>query len=46
VAIEGVEVLKIAFLKLAFKAIADFLGVFFGIVSAAFALVKCNYALV
>ena len=36
-AIESVGVLKIAFLKMAFKAIAVFLRVFFGIVSAAFA---------
>ena len=46
VAIESVGVLKIAFLKMAFKAIAVFLAVFFGIVSAAFAKVKCNYAMV
>ena len=45
-AMEGVGVLKIAFLKMAFKAIAVFLAVFFGIVSAAFAKVKCNYAMV
>jgi hypothetical protein len=43
---EGVEVLKIAFLKMAFKAIAVFWGVFCGIVSAAFAGVICNYAMV
>jgi hypothetical protein len=46
VAIESAGVLKIAFLKMAFKAIAVFLGVFSGIVSAAIAKVKCNYAMV
>jgi hypothetical protein len=46
VAIECVGVLKIAFPKLAFRAIAVFWGVFFGMVSAGFAMVNCNYAMV
>ena len=45
-AIGSVGVLKIAFLKMAFKAIAVFFKVFFGIVSAAFVMVKRNYAMV
>jgi hypothetical protein len=46
VAMESVGVLKIAFLKMALKAIAVFWGVFFGMISAAFAVVKFNYAMV
>jgi hypothetical protein len=46
VAIDRVGVLKIAFLKMAFKAIAVFLRVFFGMVSATPATVNCSYAMV